>query len=145
MLEHDSHTGLQRLARDLNFMLQGFGCLHEIDFSWEGFEWIDLHDWEHSMLFTLRKGKDPDDLMVCGFNFTPVPYTGYRMGVPKAGTWEEVLNTDSTIYSGSGVGNPRFIKSEPQSWQGRDQSIPVIVPPLGAVYFRYRPDMEESI
>ncbi len=85
LLQYDSHSGLQRLARDLNHMLKGFGCLHQIDFSWEGFEWIDLNDWENSMLFTLRKGKDPDDLMVCGFNFTPVPRAEYRMGVPRLG------------------------------------------------------------
>ena len=145
LLEYDSHAGLQRLARDLNEMLKGFPCLHQIDFSWEGFEWIDLNDWENSMLFALRKGKDPNDLLVCGFNFTPVPRQGYRMGVPRAGTYEEVLNTDATIYGGGGVGNPRFVKAEKQEWQGREFSIPVVVPPLGAVYFRYRPDMENHV
>ncbi len=145
LLEYDSHAGLQRLARDLNEMLKGFPCLHQIDFSWEGFEWIDLNDWENSMLFALRKGKDPNDLLVCGFNFTPVPRQGYRMGVPRAGTYEEVLNTDATIYGGGGVGNPRFVKAEKQEWQGREFSIPVVVPPLGAVYFRYRPDMGNHV
>jgi len=145
LLEYDSHAGLQRLARDLNEMLKGFPCLHQIDFSWEGFEWIDLNDWENSMLFALRKGKDPNDLLVCGFNFTPVPRQGYRMGVPRAGTYEEVLNTDATIYGGGGIGNPRFVKAEKQEWQGREYSIPVVVPPLGAVYFRYRPDMESHV
>jgi len=145
LLEYDSHAGLQRLARDLNEMLKGFPCLHQIDFSWEGFEWIDLNDWENSMLFALRKGKDPNDLLVCGVNFTPVPRQGYRMGVPRAGTYEEVLNTDATIYGGGGIGNPRFVKAEKQEWQGREYSIPVVVPPLGAVYFRYRPDMESHV
>jgi 1,4-alpha-glucan branching enzyme len=105
------------VARDLNEMLKGFPCLHQIDFSWEGFEWIDLNDWENSMLFALRKGKDPNDLLVCGFNFTPVPRQGYRMGVPRPGTYEEVLNTDATIYGGSGVGNPRFVRRK-QEWRG---------------------------
>ena len=145
LLQYDSHAGLQRLARDLNEMLKGFPCLHEIDFSWEGFEWIDLNDWENSMLFTLRKGKDPSDLLVCGFNFTPVPRQGYRMGVPRLGTYEEVLNTDATIYGGSGLGNPRFVKAEPREWQSRAQSIPVTIPPLGAVYFRFRPDLEAQV
>ena len=145
LLQYDSHAGLQRLARDLNEMLKGFPCLHQIDFSWEGFEWIDLNDWENSVLFTLRKGKDPDDLMVCGFNFTPVPRVGYRMGVPRLGAYEEVLNTDAAIYGGSGLGNPRFVRAERQEWQGRAQSIPVVVPPLGAVYFRFRPDMEGHV
>ena len=145
LLQYDSHSGLQRLSRDLNEMLKGFPCLHQIDFSWEGFEWIDLNDWENSMLFTLRKGKDPNDLLVCGFNFTPVPRQGYRMGVPRLGTYEEVLNTDATIYGGSGLGNPRFVKAEPREWQSRAQSIPVTIPPLGAVYFRFRPDLEAQV
>ncbi|NLG33972.1 MAG: 1,4-alpha-glucan branching protein GlgB [Lentisphaerae bacterium] len=145
LLQYDSHSGLQRLARDLNAMLKGFACLHQIDFSWEGFEWIDLNDWENSTLFTLRKGKSPDDLMVCGFNFTPVPREGYRMGVPHMGTYEEVLNTDATIYGGSGMGNSRFVRAEPQEWQSRAQSIPVTIPPLGAVFFRYRPDMNDHV
>ena len=145
LLQYDSHSGLQRLARDLNEMLKGFPCLHQIDFSWEGFEWIDLNDWENSMLFTMRKGKDPNDLLVCGFNFTPVPRQGYRMGVPRLGTYEEVLNTDATIYGGSGLGNPRFVKAEPREWQSRAQSIPVTIPPLGAVYFRFRPDLEAQV
>ena len=83
--------------------------------------------------------------MVCGFNFTPVPRAEYRMGVPRPGTYEEVLNTDATIYGGSGVGNPRFVKAEKREWQGREYSIPVVMPPLGAVYFRYRPDMENRV
>ena len=145
LLQYDSHTGLQRLARDLNAILKGYGCLHQIDFSWEGFEWIDLNDWENSMLFTLRRGKDPDDLMVCGFNFTPVPRVAYRMGVPRMGTYEEVLNTDAAIYGGSGVSNSRFVTAEAIKWQSRDQSIVVTVPPLGAVYFRYRPDMANHV
>ena len=142
LLQYDSHSGLQRLVRDLNEMLKGFGCLHQIDFSWEGFEWIDLNDWENSMMFTLRKGLDPDDLLVCGFNFTPIPRENYRIGVPRPGVYEEVLNTDAAIYGGSGIGNSRYIQSEPREWQSREHSIPVVVPPLGAVYFRFRPDMQ---
>ncbi|MDR0993653.1 MAG: 1,4-alpha-glucan branching protein GlgB [Verrucomicrobiota bacterium] len=145
LLEYDSHSGMQRLARDLNAVLKGFGCLHQTDFSWEGFEWVDLNDWENSTLFTLRKGKDPNELMVCGFNFTPVPRNSYRMGVPKMGTYEEILNTDATIYGGGGIGNPRFVKAEPVEWQSRAFSIPITVPPLGAIYFRYRPDMDAHI
>ena len=142
LLQYDSHAGMQRLVRDLNAMLRGFGALHDIDFSWEGFEWIDLNDWENSTLLTLRKGKHPDDLIVCGYNFTPVPRQGYRVGLPKPGIYEEVLNTDAAIYGGSGVGNPRFIRAEQIEWQGRGWSVPVTLPPLGAIYLRYRPDLE---
>ena len=138
LLDFDTHNGLRRLTRDLNLMLRGFGCLHEIDFSWEGFEWVDLNDWENSTLATLRKGKDPKDLMVCAFNFTPVPRPGHRLGVPLEGEWEEVLNTDAAIYGGSGVENPRVVRSAPIQSQGRDHSIEVTLPPLGALYFRYR-------
>ena len=142
LLDYDSHSGVRRLVRDLNAMLKGFGCLHEIDFSWEGFEWIDLSDWENSTLITLRKGKHPDDLLVCAFNFTPVPRRAYRIGLPRPGTYEEVLDTDASIYAGSGVGNPRFIRSEPTPWQNRPASAAVVLPPLAAVFFRFRPDLE---
>ncbi len=142
LLDYDSHSGVRRLVRDLNAMLKGFGCLHEIDFSWEGFEWIDLSDWENSTLITLRKGKHPDDLLVCAFNFTPVPRRAYRIGLPRPGTYEEVLDTDASIYAGSGVGNPRFIRSEPTPWQNRPASASVVLPPLAAVFFRFRPDLE---
>ena len=142
LLDYDSHSGVKRLVRDLNAMLKGFGCLHEIDFSWEGFEWIDLSDWENSTLITLRKGKHPDDLLVCAFNFTPVPRRAYRIGLPRPGTYEEVLDTDASIYAGSGVGNPRFIRSEPTPWQNRPASASVVLPPLAAVFFRFRPDLE---
>ena len=145
LLEYDSHSGMQRLVKDLNAMLRGFGALHDIDFSWEGFEWIDLNDWENSTLLTLRKGKHPDDLIVCGFNFTPVPRQGYRVGLPKPGIYEEVLNTDAAIYGGSGVGNPRFVRAEQIEWQGRGWSVPVTLPPLGAIYLRYRPDLENGV
>ena len=145
LLQYDSHSGMQRLVKDLNAMLRGFGALHEIDFSWEGFEWIDLNDWENSTLLTLRKGKHPDDLIVCGFNFTPVPRQGYRVGLPKPGIYEEVLNTDAAIYGGSGVGNPRFVRAEQIEWQKRGWSVPVTLPPLGAIYLRYRPDLENGV
>ena len=138
LLDFDTHRGVKRLVRDLNAMLRGFGCLHQIDFSWEGFEWVDLNDWENSTLATLRKGKDENDLMLCAFNFTPVPRPGHRLGVPKAGAWEEVLNTDAGIYGGSGVENPRVLHTDSVNAQGRDQSLQVTLPPLGAVYFRYR-------
>jgi 1,4-alpha-glucan branching enzyme len=141
LLEYPAHDSLRRLCRDLNNMHRGFGALHQIDFSWEGFEWIDLNDWERSLLFTLRKGKDPDDLVACAFNFTPVPRNGYRVGLPRHGCWEEVLNTDDVIYGGSGVTNPRIMRADDWSHHGRPASLSLQLPPLGALYLRYRPDL----
>ena len=140
LLDFPVHNGLRRLVRDLNLMLRGFGALHQIDFSWEGFDWIDLNDWENSTLATLRKGKSPDDLVECVFNFTPVPRHSYRLGMPRAGTWEQVLDTDEACYGGSNVNNPRLLHTDPVPAHGRDQSVLVTLPPLAALYFRFRPE-----
>ena len=145
LLEYDSHLGLQGLMRDLNALLKEYPCLHQIDFSWEGFEWVDLNDWENSMLITLRRGREPDDLLVCGFNFTPMPREGYRIGLPAAGVYEEVLNTDAAQYGGSGLVNQHVIQAESVEWQGRSHSAPVVMPPLGAIYLRYRPEKKEPV
>jgi len=141
LLGNSSHDGMRRLVRDLNAMHRGFGALHEIDFSWEGFEWIDLNNWEQSLLFTLRKGRDENDLVACAFNFTPVPRYNYRIGVPKWGAWEEVLNTDQVVYGGSGVENPRILRTDGIAWHGRPASLNLQLPPLGALYLRFRPDL----
>ena len=145
LLEYDSHLGLQGLMRDLNALLKEYPCLHQIDFSWEGFEWVDLNDWENSMLITLRRGREPDDLLVCGFNFTPMPREGYRIGLPAAGVYEEVLNTDAAQYGGSGLVNRQVIPAEAVEWQGRSHSASVVMPPLGAIYLRYRPEKKEPV
>ncbi len=140
LLQYEPHKKLQRLLRDLNGVYRAFGAMHEVDFSWEGFEWIDLHDWEQSILVFMRRGKNPNDVLVCACNFTPVPRIGYRMGVPLPGRYVEIINTDHEIYGGSNVINAGDRYAENIPWMGRNWSIALNLPPLGAIYLRYYPE-----
>ena len=120
---------MNRLYRDLP-------ALHSQDFTSLGFEWIDCHDSEHSILSWLRWGKDGSFVVVV-FNFTPVPQTAYRLGVPKAGTYVELLNTDSAYYGGSNLGNGGTLPAVAGEWMGRPANLCVTIPPLGAVVLRF--------
>ncbi|HBA83851.1 MAG TPA: 1,4-alpha-glucan branching enzyme [Verrucomicrobia bacterium] len=137
LLQYESHQKLQQLVAELNRLYKDNPSLHEIDFSWEGFEWIDLNDWEQSILSFIRKGKNPQDFVVCVFNFTPVPRDNYRVGTSLPGQYELILNTDSDLFGGSNMLNNCVVNSEPTPWQGKHHSIPLNLPPLGAVLFRY--------
>ncbi len=140
LLEYRFHKGLKDLVRDLNRLYATHAPLHELDFDGAGFEWIDLHDSEQSVVSFLRKGKtDPEDCRICVFNFTPVPRQGYRVGVPRAGTYIEIMNTDAECYGGSNMGNAGRVAAEKTPWNGRPASLRLTVPPLGAVILR--PDL----
>ncbi|HEX6547118.1 MAG TPA: 1,4-alpha-glucan branching protein GlgB, partial [Candidatus Dormibacteraeota bacterium] len=104
LLQYGLHSGLQRWVRDLNAAHRGQPALHEWDFDPQGFEWIDANDSENSILSFLRKSSN-GDVVVCIFNLTPVPRDGYRIGVPRGGWWQELLNSDAQDYGGSGWGN----------------------------------------
>jgi 1,4-alpha-glucan branching enzyme len=130
------HGGVQRLVADLNRLYRETPALYEIDFEPAGFEWIDCHDAEQSALSFVRHGRDPRNLMVCVCNFTPVPRRGYRVGVPAAGFYTEVLNTDGTAYGGSNLGNGGGIPSEPSPWHGQPHSVVITLPPLAALWLR---------
>ncbi len=136
LLQYDSHRKLLQMIKDLHFIYRNNKALHEIDFSWEGFDWIDFHDWEQSIITFVRKGTDPMDLLVCACNFTPVPRLGYRVGVPRGGQYEQILNTDSDIYGGSNVQNAHIMTADGVPWQGKSHSLMLTLPPLAAVYFR---------
>src|SRR5262249_5533451 len=110
--------------------------LHEVDFDWHGFEWLELHDWENSVLAFLRRGRNPDDLMVVVCNFTPVPRDGYRIGVPLGGNYREVLNTDSSYYGGSTVGNSGVVRAYDEPYAGRPHHLSLRLPPLGVIYLK---------
>jgi 1,4-alpha-glucan branching enzyme len=138
LLQWSSHQGLQRLVADLNHLYRREPALHEVDFDCQGFEWIDCHNFEQSTLAFLRRAKDPRDFIVVGCNFTPVPRTQHRLGVPEACWYDEVLNTDSTYYGGSNLGNGAGAMAEPLPWDGRPYSIPVVLPPLGVVMLKPR-------
>ena len=131
--------GLLALVGDLNRLYLSSPALWSEDFSHRGFEWIEAGDGDHNVLSYLRKGTDADglaDLMVCIINFAGTPHEGYRVGLPFAGDWEEVLNTDSEDYGGSGVGNLGRVEAEDLPWNGRPASVRLRVPPMGAVFLR---------
>jgi 1,4-alpha-glucan branching enzyme len=138
LLEWASHRGVQTLVRDLNRLYRSLPALHEVDFDWRGFEWLELHDADNSVLAFLRRGRDPDDIVVCVCNFTPVPRHNYRVGVPSGGFYEEILNTDAALYGGGNVGNAGGVEAEFGEHAGRPFHLTITVPPLATVYFRIR-------
>jgi 1,4-alpha-glucan branching enzyme len=139
LLQHDSHRGIQRLVTDLNKLLAAEPALHEVDFDWHGFEWIDANDADNSVLSFIRRGKNPHDLMIVVLNATPVVREGYRIGVPQPGHYLEILNTDSASYGGSNVGNLGGQIAADQPSQGRRHSLCLTLPPLAAVFLKWQP------
>jgi len=126
------HRGVTTLLTDLNRLYRELPPLHQTEFEFNGFEWIDCHDSSQSILSYLRKDRDGREILVV-LNFTPVPREGYRIGVNLPGEYREVFNSDSEFYEGSNMGNGLPLASEPVSWMGRDQSITLTLPPLGAI------------
>ncbi|MBN2218506.1 MAG: 1,4-alpha-glucan branching protein GlgB [Pirellulales bacterium] len=137
LMQWESHQGLRKCVADLNHLYRREPALYELDFDWAGFEWIDCHDHENSVLSYVRRAKNPDDFVVVACNFTPVPRQGYRLGVPRAGWYDEIFNSDSTFYAGSNLGNGG-IAADDFSTHGRPASINVTLPPLATVVFKPR-------
>ena len=137
VLDYPFHQGMQRLVKDLNHLYTSSPALFRHEFNSQGFEWIDCHDSTQSVLSFLRKG-DGDELMVVVVNLTPVPREDYRIGVPCDGSYGEVLNTDSSYYGGSNLGNGlEPLPAEEHSWMGRPYSLVLTLPPLATVVLRY--------
>lgn len=135
-LEYPSHQGIQKWVRDLNHLYKNEPALHELDFSGDGFEWIDFHDWEESTLSFIRKGRNTEDIILVICNFTPIVRENYRVGAPRGGSWREMLNSDAEIYGGSGKGNAGRVTADPVPAQGRDFSLLLTLPPLGVLFFK---------
>ncbi len=121
---------------DLNALYRSDPAFYEVDFEWQGFEWLELHDWENSVLAFLRRARDPNDSMVVVCNFTPVVRENYRIGVPTGGFYREVLNTDSDIYGGSNVGNEGGVWARPEPHGGRPFHVSLRLPPLGVLFLK---------
>ncbi|MEX0677217.1 MAG: 1,4-alpha-glucan branching protein GlgB [Pirellulales bacterium] len=138
LLQWESHQGLQRLVADLNRLYRREPALHEVDFEYQGFEWIECHNWEQSTLAFVRRAKNPQDFLVVACNFTPVPRTLHRLGVPEMCWYEEIFNSDSMYYCGSNLGNGPGRMAEDLPWDGRPFSIPITLPPLAAVILKPR-------
>ena len=133
---HKFHDGLRRFVRDLNEVYKTHGALHELDVQHEGFAWIQCDDWHNSVYAYIRYARKRDDFVVVALNFTPVPRDGYRIGVPHAGFYHEILNSDADIYSGGNIGNMGGVYSEPIPLHGQPQSIALRLPPLGMLILK---------
>jgi 1,4-alpha-glucan branching enzyme len=130
----DRHAGLQRWVEDLNRLYRATPALYELDFDRAGFEWIDAQDAEGSVLSYLRRAKDGSCVLVV-LNFTPILRSNYMLGAPHPGYWAEKLNSDATLYGGSGVGNHGGVHTVPVSAHGRYQALNLQLPPLGMLVF----------
>ncbi|MEO6822772.1 MAG: 1,4-alpha-glucan branching protein GlgB [Candidatus Nanopelagicales bacterium] len=135
LLDHADHRGVQQCLADLNRVYRSTPALWSQDSSPTGFEWIDANDSAGNVLSWLRWGQD-GSVMACIVNFSGAPHEGYRVGLPLAGTWTEVVNTDSEAYGGSGVGNLGAVVTEPVPWHGSPLSAVLRLPPLGALWLR---------
>ncbi len=135
LLEHATHRGVQSLVRDLNRLYRELPALHRHDFDQQGFEWIDCHDSDHSILSFIRHADGQS--LVCLFNFTPVPREDHRVGLPCDGSYREILNTDAAHYGGTNLGNAGHVKAEQTPWRDRPCSALVTLPPLGAVFLQH--------
>ncbi len=136
VLQYPSHQCIQKWLRDLNHLYRSEPALYELDFTIEGFEWVDVHDWERSIISFLRKRKGGGEKILVVCNFTPGISRNYRIGVPHGGFWRELLNSDAEIYGGSGQGNLGGIEAEQVSSHGRDYSLTLTLPPLCILFLK---------
>ncbi len=138
LLQFDPHRGLSRAVADLNALVRREPALHRLDFDGRGFEWIDCHNWQDSVLAFIRKSEDPADFLIACSNFTPVPREGYRLGVPHAGDYDEIFNSDSTFYGGSNLGNAGVLRAVEAAHQGRPAHLVLALPPLATIVLKPR-------
>jgi 1,4-alpha-glucan branching enzyme len=132
LLEHAPHRGIQAFVRDLNRLYRREPALHVRDCDPAGFEWVDCHDGDQSVLSFLRWAPDGQAVLFV-FNYTPVPRHGYRVGVPWDGAWTELLNSDAHVYGGSGQGNFGRVTASRVAWHGHRHSLELTLPPLAMV------------
>jgi 1,4-alpha-glucan branching enzyme len=133
LLDHPEHEGIQRLVKDLNRAYKDIPALWERDSTDEGFEWIDANDADNNVLSFFRAGNSAKSL-VCICNLSPTVREGFRIGLPHAASFTEVLNTDSEAYGGTNVGNMGAVVAEARPWHGLDHSAIVTLPPLGVLW-----------
>jgi 1,4-alpha-glucan branching enzyme len=139
------HAQLRDLVRDLNLLYQGEPALSELDIDPTGFSWIDIHDTDNSVVSFTRCSEKEEDTVIFICNFTPVVRHGYRVGVPYAGEYYELINSDAARYGGSGLENNQPMPSGPIYWQSCPHSILLTLPPLSTVILKRRlSDMEEG-
>jgi 1,4-alpha-glucan branching enzyme len=140
LLRFTEHQGIQKWFQDLNLILRTYRPMYELDFSEKGFEWIDCGDWQQSILVFIRKGTVNGEYILAVCNFTPQPRGHYRVGVPEGGFWKEILNSDATVYGGSGIGNNGGMTADLIPAHQRPVSLPLRLPPLSITFFYRKPD-----
>ena len=129
----DKHAGLTNLLTDLNHFYRETEAMHVYDFEQQGFQWLSCDDVDNSILVFIRRAGQ--DLVICAFNFTPQTLEAYVIGAPEAGSYKEVLNSDTSWYGGSGVNN-ETMTTQAQPEHGFEQSLSLTLPPLAAVFLR---------
>ena len=134
LFDYPAHRGVQALIRDLNRVYRDSPALWKLDHSPDGFRWIDANDADNNVLSFFRT--DGREHVVCVCNLSPVPRSGFRLGLPTAGTFHEVVNSDAETYGGTNVGNMGVVEAEATSWHGLDHSAVITLPPLGVVWLR---------
>ncbi|MGH9618842.1 MAG: 1,4-alpha-glucan branching protein GlgB [Bryobacteraceae bacterium] len=136
LLDYEVHRSLQRFCQELNLLYRSEPAMYEVDFQSWGFEWIDFHDSENSIVAFLRRARRSEDYLVFVCNFTPTPQEKYRIGIPEAGPHLEIFNSDAGIFGGSNMGNGGCVNAEPTPSHGRPASAEVTVPPLGVIVLK---------
>jgi 1,4-alpha-glucan branching enzyme len=138
LLDDPRHAGIRRWVRDLNTIYRAVPALHEGDGLPDGFRWVEADDPERLVLAFLRRAAHSDDLVLVACNLGELPLANARLGVPRGGHWEEILNGDAALYGGSGRGNIGGVDAMPIPSQGHPRSLNVLLPPLAVVAFRAR-------
>jgi 1,4-alpha-glucan branching enzyme len=134
LLERPGNAGIQSLVRDLNKVYKARPALWDNDFEHTGFYWLEPNDAEGSVVAFARTSRDLEDIVVCVLNLTPVPRSGYRIGLPREGRWVEAVNTDSTYYGGSDTGNFGGVVADATPWGGQPFSAEFTLPPLSGIW-----------
>jgi 1,4-alpha-glucan branching enzyme len=134
LLADPAHEGLRRWVADLNRLYRDEGAMHRLDTEPAGFEWVDCHDAEASVLVLMRRAEEGGPPVLIALNFTPLPRENYRVGVPTGGFWRELLNSDATSYGGTGMGNMGGVEASPVGCHGRPWALTLTLPPLAAVF-----------
>jgi len=143
LLDAPLHRGVRQFMKDLNAAYRSQPALHQRDFDPAGFQWIDCNDSDNSVVSLTRRAIDPEDFVVAILNFTPVPRYGYVIGMPRAGIYRELLNSDSSAYGGSNIGNDGTVTTSPVAAHGHAQSVRLTLPPLGFLLFKPEPAPHE--
>ena len=144
LLDYEMHQKLHLYVEKLNHLYRQQSSLWTYDHNWQGFQWIDPHDYEHSVITFMRMGKDPEDFIIILCNFTPVVYDSYRIGVPKKGQYVELFNSDMDYFGGSGQSNPNALTADSLPWHNQPHSLALKVPPLATLFLKYQKPSEIS-